>query len=50
MMIVTDPAGQDLPFLGDRIPQLVEPRWGDYFFIPSMTALRLIGMGIIDPT
>ena len=50
MMIVTDPAGQDLPFLCDRIPQLVEPRGGDYFFIPSMTALRLIGMGIIDPT
>jgi len=50
MMIVTDPAGQDLPFLCDRIPQLVEPRGGDYFFIPSLTALRLIGMGIIDPT
>jgi len=50
MMIVTDPAGQDLPFMCDRIPQLVEPRGGDYFFIPSMTALRLIGMGIIDPT
>jgi len=50
MMIVTDPAGQDLPFLCDRIPQLVEPRGGDYFFVPSMTALRLIGMGIIDPT
>lgn len=50
MMIVADPAGQDLPFLCDRIPQLVEPRGGDYFFVPSMTALRLIGMGIIDPT
>jgi len=50
MMIVTDPAGQDLPFLCDRIPQFVEPRGGDYFFVPSMTALRLIGMGIIDPT
>jgi Dyp-type peroxidase family len=50
MMVVTDPAGQDLPFMCDQIPQLVEPRGGDYFFVPSMTALRLIGMGIIDPT
>ena len=23
---------------------------GDYFFAPSMTALRMIGMGLIDPT
>ncbi|KTF68510.1 Dyp-type peroxidase [Sphingomonas sp. HT-1] len=39
-----------LPFICDRLPQLVEPRGGDYFFLPSMTALRMIGMGIIDPT
>ena len=38
------------PFVTTPIPQLVEPRGGDYFFIPSMTALRMIGMGIIDPT
>ena len=29
---------------------LVETRGGDYFFIPSMTCLRMIGLGIIDPT
>ena len=23
---------------------------GDYFFVPSMTCLRMIGLGIIDPT
>lgn len=39
-----------LPFICDRLPQLVEPRGGDYFFIPSMTALRMIGTGIVDPT
>ena len=51
MVIAADPddaAGR--PFICDRMPQFVEPRGGDYFFIPSMTALRTIGMGIIDPT
>lgn len=50
LVIVTDPKGGQRPFICDRLPQLVEPRGGDYFFVPSMTALRLIGMGIIDPT
>ncbi len=38
------------PFFCARIPRLVEVRGGDYFFIPSMTALRMLGEGIIDPT
>jgi len=38
------------PFICDRVPQMVEPRGGDYFFVPSMTALRMIGMGVVDPT
>ncbi|MES2058331.1 MAG: hypothetical protein V4564_20510 [Pseudomonadota bacterium] len=50
LVIATDPATGRQPFLCDHIPQLVESRGGDYFFIPSMTALRMIGMGIIDPT
>jgi deferrochelatase/peroxidase EfeB len=50
LVVVTDPATGRQPFLCDRIPQLVESRGGDYFFIPSMTALRMIGMGIVDPT
>jgi Dyp-type peroxidase family len=50
LVIAVDPESGKLPFLCDRIPQLVEPRGGDYFFLPSMTALRMIGMGIIDPT
>lgn len=32
------------------MPRFVETRGGDYFFIPSLTALRMIGEGIIDPT
>ncbi|TGE01223.1 Dyp-type peroxidase [Methylobacterium nonmethylotrophicum] len=50
LVIPVDPKGGRLPFLCGRIPQLVEPRGGDYFFVPSMTALRLIGTGITDPT
>lgn len=50
LVIPVDPGLGKLPFICDRLPQLVEPRGGDYFFIPSMTALRMIGMGIVDPT
>jgi deferrochelatase/peroxidase EfeB len=38
------------PFILDRLPQLVEMRGGDYFFTPSLTALRMIGQGLVDPT
>ena len=50
MVIVVDPKSGRQPFVCDQIPQLVETRGGDYFFVPSMTALRMIGMGIVDPT
>ncbi|MDV3459144.1 hypothetical protein RZN05_19260 [Sphingomonas sp. HF-S4] len=50
LVIAVDPETRKPPFICDHIPQLVEPRGGDYFFLPSMTALRMIGMGIIDPT
>jgi len=49
-VIPTDPNGTGVPYICERIPQFVEPRGGDYFFVPSMTALRMIGMGIVDPT
>ena len=49
-MIAVKPGSGRRPYICDRIPQLVEPRGGDYFFVPSMTALRLIGTGITDPT
>jgi len=37
-------------FMCSGMPRFVETRGGDYFFIPSLTALRMIGEGIIDPT
>jgi deferrochelatase/peroxidase EfeB len=45
-----DPKGDAPPRFVRNIPQLVETRGGDYFFVPSMTALRLIARGLIDPT
>ena len=38
------------PFICDPPPQFVETRGGEYFFVPSMTALRMIADGVIDPT
>ena len=49
-LIPVDPEGEQAPFICSNIPQFVELRGGDYFFLPSMTALRMIGMGIVDPT
>ncbi|MGH6851807.1 MAG: Dyp-type peroxidase, partial [Methylocella sp.] len=50
-VIPADPAaGHHPPFIVEGLPQFVETRGGDYFFVPSMTALRMIGMGVVDPT
>ncbi len=42
-----DPANP--PFLCGGLRNFVELRGGDYFFLPSMTALRLIASGNVDP-
>lgn len=44
------PVGQDRAFVCDGLRTFVETRGGDYFFLPSLTALKMIGMGIVDPT
>ncbi|RAI59692.1 hypothetical protein DOO78_07670 [Roseicella frigidaeris] len=49
-VIPADPASGRLPYVAAELPQFVETRGGDYFFIPSLTALRMIAMGEIDPT
>ncbi|HEY4846699.1 MAG TPA: hypothetical protein VIH87_02620 [Methylocella sp.] len=49
-VIPADPASGRPPFIIEGIPQFVETRGGEYFFVPSMTALRMIGMGVVDPT
>lgn len=48
--IAADPASGNPPFIATGLKQWVQTRGGDYFFMPSMTALRMIGMGVVDPT
>jgi Dyp-type peroxidase family len=49
-VVAADPSSGHPPFIVDGIPQFVETRGGEYFFVPSMTALRMIGMRAVDPT
>jgi deferrochelatase/peroxidase EfeB len=48
--IPADPHAGNPPFIAPDMKQWVQTRGGDYFFVPSMTALRMIGMGVVDPT
>ena len=48
--IPSDPRSGKPPYIMSKLKTFVECRGGDYFFIPSMTALRLIAMGVVDPT
>lgn len=48
--IASDPESDKPPFIMSKLETFVETRGGDYFFIPSITALRMIGKGIVDPT
>ena len=50
MIIMAEPGSDKRPLLCGGIPRFVETRGGGYFFIPSLTALRMIGEGTIDPT
>jgi hypothetical protein len=36
------------PFICSGLPSFVTVKGGDYFFIPSLTALRLLAAGCID--
>ena len=37
--------GRRRPFLCDEIPRFVTTKGGDYFFLPSLTGLRLMALG-----
>jgi len=50
MVIEGDADTNKPPYFCSGIPTMVETRGGDYFFVPSMTCLRMIAMGIVDPT
>jgi deferrochelatase/peroxidase EfeB len=49
-VIPADPASGKPPYIMSKLKTFVECRGGDYFFVPSMVALRMIAMGIVDPT
>jgi hypothetical protein len=49
-VLPVNPESGQAPFVWAYIPKFVETRGGEYFFLPSMTALRMIGMGTVDPT
>ncbi len=37
------------PFVCSHLPDFVELRGGDYFFLPSITALGMMALGLVDP-
>jgi len=49
-VLPVEPDSDQVPFFLKAIPRLVETRGGDYFFVPSITALCIIAEGTIDPT
>ncbi|SDZ98622.1 Dyp-type peroxidase [Rubrimonas cliftonensis] len=48
--IAARPGSGARPYIVDSLRTFVEARGGDYFFLPSLTALRMMGLGVIDPT
>lgn len=48
--IPSDPESGRPPYVMSKLKTFVECRGGDYFFVPSMTAIRMMAMGIVDPT
>ena len=48
--IASDPESGKPPFIMSRLKTFVEARGGDYFFLPSLTGLHMIALGIVDPT
>jgi Dyp-type peroxidase family len=50
MVVQGDRAQGRPPVFCRDIPRFVETRGGDYFFIPSITALEMIADGIVDVT
>ena len=49
-VLQVDPNSDQAPYFLSKIPRLVETRGGEYFFVPSLTALRMIALGVVDPT
>ncbi len=48
-MVQGDKNPENPPFMCSNLPDFVELRGGDYFFLPSITALAMIAMNLVDP-
>jgi Dyp-type peroxidase family len=48
-IIPVAPESPQPPFVCGSLSNFVELRGGDYFFLPSLTALRMIAQGSVDP-
>ena len=48
-MVQGDTGSTNPPFICSNLPDFVELRGGAYFFLPSITALGMMAMGLVDP-
>jgi Dyp-type peroxidase family len=44
-----DTSPSNPPFVCSHLPDFIELRGGDYFFLPSITALGMMALGLVDP-
>ena len=44
-----DTSAGNPPYVCSHLPRFVEVRGGDYFFLPSITALGMLALGLVDP-
>lgn len=49
-VIASDPGSGKPPYICADPGPFVTTRGGEYFFIPSLTSLRMMAMGVVDPT
>ncbi len=50
MIIPAETGSGKPPHFVKNLPRFVETRGGEYFFLPSITAIKMIAAGIVDPT
>ena len=49
-VIAAGAASNGTTFIAADLPEFVTTRGGEYFFLPSLSAIRMLAMGTVDPT